>query len=136
MRCASVGLNRVCEALADRMTLLGGSRDTDHRHRSLRATLDWSVELLSEPDRRLLYPLGAFSGWFGPDDAAAVADPGDKAVTPRPRAAGGQEPPDAPGQPRRHLVSALRDGAVLPHRPPESLRRAGDGPQPTSRLGR
>jgi predicted ATPase/DNA-binding CsgD family transcriptional regulator len=81
VRCASVGLRRVREALADRMTLLGGSRDTDRRHRSLRATLDWSVELLPEPERRLLYPLGAFAGWFGPGDAAAVADPGEEAVT-------------------------------------------------------
>ncbi|MDA8043855.1 MAG: LuxR C-terminal-related transcriptional regulator [Actinomycetota bacterium] len=81
VRCASLGLGRVSEALADRMALLAGSRDSDHRHRSLRATLDWSFELLSQTDKRLLCPLGAFAGWFGPSDAVAVADPGDELVT-------------------------------------------------------
>lgn len=79
-RCASLGPDRVREALADRMALLAGSRDADRRHRSMRAALDWSIDLLSEADRRLLCPLGTFAGWFGPGDAAAVADPGSEPI--------------------------------------------------------
>ncbi|HLI01913.1 MAG TPA: LuxR C-terminal-related transcriptional regulator [Acidimicrobiales bacterium] len=80
VRCASLGLEAVREALVDRMSLLAGSRDVDERHRSLRATLDWSFGLLSERDRRLLGPLGVFAGWFGPADAAAVGDAGGESM--------------------------------------------------------
>jgi predicted ATPase/DNA-binding SARP family transcriptional activator len=50
---------------------LAGPRDVPERHRTLRATLDWSHALLSEREQALFAALGAFVGGF--DAAAALA---------------------------------------------------------------
>ena len=42
--------------------LTGGARDLPHRQQTLRATLDWSYDLLSEPERILFARLAVFSG--------------------------------------------------------------------------
>src|SRR5262249_14937705 len=42
--------------------LEGGVRDAPDRHRTLRATIDWSHELLDEPEQRLFARLSVFSG--------------------------------------------------------------------------
>jgi predicted ATPase/class 3 adenylate cyclase len=43
-------------------TLAGGRRRAVQRHQTLRAAIDWSYELCSEPERRLLARLAVFSG--------------------------------------------------------------------------
>jgi len=43
--------------------LTGGRRTALPRHQTLRAALDWSYELLPEPERCLLRRLGNFRGW-------------------------------------------------------------------------
>ena len=43
------------------------------RHQTLHATLDWSYELLSEPERVILRRLSVFAGNFALEAAAAVA---------------------------------------------------------------
>ncbi len=49
--------------LNDRFSLLsGGTRDLPPRHQSLRATLDWSFQLLTHTEQRLLARLGVFMG--------------------------------------------------------------------------
>ncbi|QNN52943.1 ATP-binding protein [Nocardioides mesophilus] len=49
------------ERLGDRLSLLtGGSRDAPERHRTLRATIDWSYTLLPEAERRLFLELAVF----------------------------------------------------------------------------
>jgi tetratricopeptide (TPR) repeat protein len=49
--------------LGRQMSLLtGGSRDAPDRHRTLRATINWSNDLLSPPERRLLARLSVFAG--------------------------------------------------------------------------
>jgi non-specific serine/threonine protein kinase len=49
--------------LQDRFRLLtGGARSAVARHRTLEATVDWSYELLSEPERELLRRLSVFRG--------------------------------------------------------------------------
>ncbi len=49
----------------DRFRLLtGGSRTALPRHQTLRATMDWSYELLSEQERALLRRLSVFAGGF------------------------------------------------------------------------
>ena len=56
--------------LSDALGLLGpGPADVPARHRTLRATLDWSYELLSGDERECFSALGAFAG--GCDLAAA-----------------------------------------------------------------
>ncbi|MCW3843481.1 winged helix-turn-helix domain-containing protein, partial [Micromonospora yasonensis] len=60
----------IAARLHDRFTLLtAGTRTSEARHRTLRATLDWSHDLLSEDERRLLRRLAVFRG--GWDLAAA-----------------------------------------------------------------
>jgi non-specific serine/threonine protein kinase len=51
-RTASLGLEGLASRLDDRFRLLtGGRRTALPRQQTLRATLDWSYELLSEPER-------------------------------------------------------------------------------------
>ena len=54
------------DRLDDRMRLLTrGARDLPARQQTLRGTLDWSLDLLSPPERELFARLGVFSGTFG-----------------------------------------------------------------------
>jgi non-specific serine/threonine protein kinase len=49
----------------------------DDPHRSLRAALDWSHELLGQPERRVFRRLAVFRGTFGLDDAEAICAGGE-----------------------------------------------------------
>jgi predicted ATPase len=52
--------------------LTGGARDLPSRQQTLRATLDWSYALLSEPERVLLARLAVFSGGCTVDAVESV----------------------------------------------------------------
>lgn len=54
--------------------LTQGSRTAVPRHQTLRATLDWSYNLLSEPERALLARLSVFRGGFTAEAAQAVCN--------------------------------------------------------------
>ena len=72
-RAAALGVEQVADGLRDRFALLtSGRRTAVPRHRTLRATLDWSYELLSGPERLLLRHLAIFPAGFTLDAAAAV----------------------------------------------------------------
>jgi non-specific serine/threonine protein kinase len=59
--------------LGDRFRLLADqSRTAPPRHRTLQAALDWSHELLTDPERRLFRRLAVFSGGFSLEAAEAV----------------------------------------------------------------
>ncbi len=64
----------IAEALARNLDLLRTSlRDVPARHRSVRAAIDHSWQLLDAPQRRALALLGLFRGGFTPEAAARVA---------------------------------------------------------------
>ena len=68
--------------LADRLgdvlsVLVGGNRSAPPRHQALRATLDWSHELLDEDERTVFRRLAVFSGGFSLAAAEQVAAGGD-----------------------------------------------------------
>jgi predicted ATPase len=72
-RAATLGLQQVVSRLEDRFALLtGGRRTALPRHQTLRAALDWSYELLPEPERCLLRRLGIFAAGFTLEAASAV----------------------------------------------------------------
>jgi predicted ATPase/class 3 adenylate cyclase len=52
--------------------LTGGDRVAIERHQTLRATIDWSYDLLTPPERQLLIRLSVFAGGFTIEAAEAV----------------------------------------------------------------
>jgi predicted ATPase/DNA-binding winged helix-turn-helix (wHTH) protein len=74
-RAATLGPQQVASRLDDRLALLtGGRRTALPRHQTLRATLDWSYELLPDWERCLLRHLAIFPAGFTLEAATAVAD--------------------------------------------------------------
>ena len=72
-RVAALGIEGISTLLHDRFRLLaGGHRTALPRHQTLRATLDWSYELLTEPERVVLRRLAIFAGSFTRPAASAV----------------------------------------------------------------
>ncbi|WP_165974790.1 ATP-binding protein [Nonomuraea deserti] len=69
-RSASLGVAGLLSALDDVLGLLAGGRGAVERHRSLRAVLAWSHDLLARDERELFRRLAVFAGGF---DLAAVA---------------------------------------------------------------
>jgi predicted ATPase/class 3 adenylate cyclase len=64
---------QIASRLNDRFRLLtGGSRTALPRQQTLRALIDWSYDLLSEPERALLRQLSVFVGGWAFDAADAV----------------------------------------------------------------
>ncbi|OLB65516.1 MAG: hypothetical protein AUI10_06460 [Actinobacteria bacterium 13_2_20CM_2_72_6] len=75
-RTAALGVHGLRAALDDALSLLSGSRDADPRHRSLRAVIGWSHDLLDEDEQVLFRRLAVFAGGFDLDAAVAVGGPG------------------------------------------------------------
>jgi predicted ATPase len=72
-RVTTLGIEEVAARLDDRFRLLtGGGRTALPRHQTLRATLDWSYELLPEPERTVIRRLAVFAGAFSLEAAVAV----------------------------------------------------------------
>jgi predicted ATPase/DNA-binding winged helix-turn-helix (wHTH) protein len=73
-RAAALGIEELAARLDDRFRLLAGGRRTAMpRHQTLRATLDWSYELLTEPERVVLGRLAIFAGGFTLQAASVIA---------------------------------------------------------------
>jgi predicted ATPase/DNA-binding winged helix-turn-helix (wHTH) protein len=73
-RTNALSIDELAARLDDRFQLLtGGRRTALPRHQTLRATLDWSHELLTAVERIVLRRLAVFAGAFGLEAAGAVA---------------------------------------------------------------
>ncbi|MEV5444314.1 LuxR C-terminal-related transcriptional regulator [Streptomyces sp. NPDC052644] len=84
-RWPTLGPDGLAAGLGDQLRLLAGGPRADGRHRSVRAVLDWSHDLLEPEDRALLRRVSVFAvpftveaaaevAGFAPLDPAAVAD--------------------------------------------------------------
>jgi hypothetical protein len=69
-----LGVRGLADRLGDRLGLLtGGARSAEARHRTLRATVNWSYELLPVRERAVLSRLSVFPARFDLAAAGAVA---------------------------------------------------------------
>lgn len=83
-RTRALSVADIAARLDDRFRLLtGGSRAALPRQQTLRALVDWSWDLLSGPERKLLRRLSVFAGGCTLEDAEAVcADPPNEEEAP------------------------------------------------------
>ncbi len=73
-RVRALSLAEIVDSLHDRFRLLtGGARTAVRRQQTLRASVDWSHALLTQPERVLFRRLAVFAGGFDLDAAQAVA---------------------------------------------------------------
>jgi predicted ATPase/class 3 adenylate cyclase len=73
-RTALFSPEQLLERLSQRLDLLKGERDADPRQRTLRATIEWSYDLLSETEQRLFARLSIFAGGCTYEAAEDVCD--------------------------------------------------------------
>jgi predicted ATPase/class 3 adenylate cyclase len=66
--------SQILDRLGRRLDLLEGGRDADPRQRTLRATLEWSYDLLTDDEKQLFARLGVFAGGCTLDAAEDVCD--------------------------------------------------------------
>jgi non-specific serine/threonine protein kinase len=102
-RVRALPVENLVERIGDRFRLLtDGNRAALPRHRTLRAMIEWSYDLLSEPERALLRRLSVFaSGWTLEAAEAVCTD------------AGGADSGSAALERQRELGSASRSSAAL-----------------------
>jgi predicted ATPase/DNA-binding CsgD family transcriptional regulator/tetratricopeptide (TPR) repeat protein len=63
-RIGALSVEQIAARLGDRFLLLAsGDRTAPPRQQTLRAAVDWSYDLLSEPEQALLRRLAVFAGW-------------------------------------------------------------------------
>ena len=75
-RLASLSVDELADRLDQRFRLLtGGYRTAVRRQQTLSATIDWSYELLPEPERALFRSLSVFAGGWSLAAAEAVGPP-------------------------------------------------------------
>ncbi|QZY46152.1 MULTISPECIES: helix-turn-helix transcriptional regulator [Mycolicibacterium] len=77
-RVRALSLTEIVDGLHDRFRLLtGGSRTAVRRQQTLRASVDWSHGLLTDPERVLFRRLAVFAGGFDLDGAQAITVDGE-----------------------------------------------------------
>ena len=95
-RVSALTISEIAERLDDRFTLLNRRAGGPARHQTLRASVDWSHQLLSKPERALLRRLAVFAGGWSLSAAEAVC----------------VGPPVEPGQ-AAPLLAALVDKSLV-----------------------
>jgi predicted ATPase/class 3 adenylate cyclase len=73
-RARTLSPNQILARLASRLDLLKGGRDADPRQQTLRATIEWSYELLTAVEQRLFARLSVFRGGSTLEAAEEVAN--------------------------------------------------------------
>ena len=96
-RSASLGVDGLLAGLDDHLRLLAGNRGAQERHRSLRAVIDWSHDLLDDDERAMFRRAGVFVGGFDLDAATAVSGLGNRGAV-------------------ADLIGRLTDKSLLNHR--------------------
>jgi predicted ATPase/DNA-binding CsgD family transcriptional regulator len=75
-------VEQIRDRLTDRFALLtGGSRAALPRHQTLRTTIEWSHDLLSDGERTALRRLSVFAGRFSLEDVESVCAPAESPPT-------------------------------------------------------
>jgi predicted ATPase len=118
-RTAVFSTEQLLERLSERLDLFKGERDADPRQQTLRATIEWSHDLLSEDEQRLFARLSVFVGGctYEAAEEVAGADPDtlqsllDKSLLRKRDAAGG---------PRYWMLETIREYAA------EALEASGE----------
>ena len=119
-RVRSLSLTEILDSLHDRFRLLtGGARTAVRRQQTLRASVDWSHALLTEPERTLFRRLRSFLGGFDLDAARAVAGSSDveryqtaRSAHPAGRQVTGGGRKAAGGRTRYRLLETVRQYAL------------------------
>jgi predicted ATPase/DNA-binding CsgD family transcriptional regulator len=112
-------VDQIAARLDDRFRLLtSGDRSVPPRHRTLRATIDWSHDLLSEAEQVLMRRLSVFAGWSLEMAERVCSDDGLPAGAILNLLAGLAEKslvelePDVLGQSRYRMLDTIRDYAA------------------------
>jgi predicted ATPase len=83
-RVDALGVAQLLDRIDDRFELLvDGDRLAEQRQRSLAAAVQWSLQLLDDPERRVFCAVSVFPGPFTLDGAEAVAGPDARRAVPR-----------------------------------------------------
>ncbi len=113
-RLPTLGLDGIAAALSDPLRMLTGGTRADVRHRSVRAALDWSHDLLEPDDQALLRRMSVFVAPFTLGAAAEVA--------------GVEIGAAADGLARlaeQSLLTVTASASATAYRAPETIRRYG-----------
>ena len=73
-RASTLSPKQILDRLSARLDLLKGGRDADPRHQTLRATIEWSYELLSKEEKAVFARLSVFAGGFTLEVAEDVGE--------------------------------------------------------------
>ncbi len=73
-RASALSPEQILERLSQRLDLLKGGRDADPRQQTLRATIEWSYELLDQVEQQLFAHLSVFTGGCTLEAAEEVCD--------------------------------------------------------------
>jgi predicted ATPase len=73
-RAKALSPTQILERLSQRLDLLSGGRDSDPRQQTLRATIEWSYDLLSDAEQHLFGRLSVFAGGCTLEAAEEITD--------------------------------------------------------------
>jgi predicted ATPase/DNA-binding CsgD family transcriptional regulator len=119
VRLRGMPVEEMLARLSDRFRVLGATRTSTDRHRTLRAAVSWSYELCTPAEQRLWAELSVFPGGFGLAGAEHVSGPGTDETL---RRLAEKSVIQAMGDDRYQMLDTLREfGAEL-------LRAAGAAP--------